>query len=76
LDPVTVVAERRRDQRREGEDRAGEDDRDHTRLVDLQGNEGALAAVHAAAHDTFSELDWDASLPRLDEDDPTIMAIQ
>ena len=59
----------RREQRREREQRRREDHRDHTRLVDLQRDVGALAAVHAAADDTFRELHGYSSLPRLDRDD-------
>ena len=42
--------------RGEREQRAREDHGDHTRLVDLQRDVGALAAVHAPADDTFREL--------------------
>ena len=69
LEAGEVVTERRRDQRGERQDRAREDHRDHTRLVDLQRDVGALAAVHPAADDPFRELDRDPPLPRLDEHD-------
>ena len=47
----------------------GEDDGDHTRLVDLQRDVGALTAVHAAARHPFRELHRYPSLARLDRDD-------
>ena len=56
-------------QHRQVEHRAGEDDRDDARLVDLQRDVGALAAVHAAADDPLGELHRDAALALLDEHD-------
>src|SRR5918994_4085128 len=54
---------------RQQQDRAGEDDRDHARLVDLERDVGVLAAHHPPAHDAFRELHGYASLPELDEHD-------
>ena len=49
--------------------RAGEDDRDDAAGVDLHGDVGALAPVHAAAHHPFGERDRDPPLALLDEHD-------
>src|ERR1035437_2163962 len=70
LNPSGAGAERRGDQRWEGQDRTGEDHWDHAGLIDLEWDVGALATVHSAADDTFGKLDWYSSLPRFDEDDP------
>ena len=64
-----AVGHGRTDQRWQVQHRAGEDDRDHARLVDLQRDVGALAAVHAPAHHPFGELHGDAALALLHEDD-------
>ena len=45
------------------------DDRDHARLVDLQGDVGALAPVHAATHLTLGELHRNLPDTVLDVDD-------
>ncbi len=58
-----------REEHREVEDGAGEDDRDDAGLVDLERDVGALAAVHPPAHHPLGELDRDAPLALLDEDD-------
>src|SRR6266540_389635 len=72
VDELLEPLPRRRggDQGRERQDRAREDDRDHTRLVHLQRYVRALSAVHSSPHDAFGELHRYPALPRLDEHDP------
>ncbi len=57
------------EQNRQVEHRAGEDDRDDPGLVHLQRDVAALAPVLAPAHHPLGELDGDAALALLDEDD-------
>src|SRR5690606_1027005 len=46
-----------RDQRRQVEQRRGEDDRDDTGHVDLDGNVGVVAAIGATTHHALGVLD-------------------
>ena len=63
------AAEHVREDHRQQQDRAGEDDRDDAGLVDLQRDVGVLAAVHPAADHTFGELHRYPPLAELDEHD-------
>ena len=64
-----VRGQHRGQQLRQVQHRAGEDDGDDARLVDLQRDVGALAAVLLAADHPFGELNGDPSLALFDEDD-------
>ena len=67
--PPAVGRQHVGEQDRQVQHRAGEDDRDDARLVHLQRDVGALAAVHAAADHPLGELHRDAALALLDEHD-------
>ena len=54
---------------REGQDRGGEDHRDHAARVDLKRQMGGLPAHHPAPHHTFGVLHRNAPLPALHQHD-------
>ncbi len=53
---------------RDIEHRVGEDDRDHTGLIDLEGDVGGRPAVHSSPDHPFGEGDRDPTLALLHED--------